>query len=139
MRKLTFPKESYTDRNGTFVYNDGIVGIFELLWTGIQKSKLALSKNDHRVVRNLKRRLKVASLPKDKDNDSRIFNNEYSYIRLEDAEYEMLVKLFDNNDPWIAAISETVADVYDILETAEIEEINPIKNVQIVREDEVRE
>lgn len=129
MRKIVFTGEVY----GGEPYRclDGIVGKFELLWIGIVKSPYGtrqgeqLSRKEHKVIKGLKKKLKDISIYKDGDQDSRIiFYPHTKECWLENDEYSLLIRLLEANS-FSAAVSETLTDLYDLLDDTKEEELTP--------------
>lgn len=132
MRKLIFQPEQYelTDevikgnKTGRQFLNPtkGVIGIFELLQSGVENSPLkGLTKKDFKVIKRLKESLFSLSRFKDEDEDSMCLQAGGPHeLIIEEDEYDLMVRLFTSAaDQFTSKIADQVDDVFGILEKAE--------------------
>lgn len=134
MRKINFPSEyySYSDNSNKFL-GDGLVGLFELLWTtvansplGVRNGESPLTRKEHKVIKGLKIKLKFISIYKDSDKDSRIIGQGKKEIWLENDEYSLLIRLIEANNI-SSKVSDTYTDLMDLLDSSQEEPLEPPK------------
>lgn len=130
MRKIEFKAENYflfedeailpdgTKKKISYLKcKDGFIGVFELLWSGVDRSNKELAKKDHKVVKRLKSKLKEISRWRDKDEDARVLKEGVQIVILEEDEYNILKELLEANK-FTSKISEIVDAMWDLIENA---------------------
>lgn len=138
MRKLIFAPETYNltpvqDKDGkntdkSFLkHKTELVGLLELLWTGVINSPCTeLSKKEHKVNKRLQASLETVTRYKDSDEDARVALEGRQELIIEEDEYELLKKLMEANK-FFGKISSQVSDLWDVIDTAET--FTPLKAV----------
>jgi hypothetical protein len=145
MRKLLFPVEHYevevinTERvkqkidekeKEALVFQDGAIGLFELIWLGINISEKKLNKKEHKIVKRLKSDLRFISRFKDVDEDSRVLNDGGPHeLLIEEDQYSILKEILEDLK-FKAAVSDEVADMWEFIDNAPEH-----KKMEIVKDD----
>ena len=112
------------------VYQNGAIGLFELIWTAISISEKKLNKKEHKVVKRLKKDLRSISRFKDEDEDSRVLNEGGPHeLLIEEDEYDILKEILEDVK-FRAAVSDEVADMWDF-----IDNVPEHKKPELVKDD----
>lgn len=135
MKKIIFPAQTYKyveneiigkENNKDIIYTgykyilteESIVGSLELLWASVQRSPLQdLNRNDHKINKRLKKKLREITRFKDKNEDSRISRDGLQILILEEDEFSLMKRHLDSNK-FGSAASEDVSLLWEIIDAA---------------------